>query len=55
MFAKNAEHEENVEVSRHARGLSAGFLVGADIVDDPAFDRINSRSKRLERAVAGKY
>jgi hypothetical protein len=55
LFAKNAEHDESLEVSRHARGLSAGFLVGVDILDDPDFNasRIDTRSKRLERGVAG--
>ncbi len=55
MFAKNAEHDESLEVSRHARGLSAGFLVGVDLLDDPDFDpsRIDARSKRLERGIAG--
>jgi len=52
MFAKNAEHDESLEVSRHARGLSAGFLVGVDIVDGPEFHRHEGRSKRLERGVA---
>jgi len=53
MFAKNAEHDESLEVSLHARGLSAGFLVGVGILDDPGFDRIDNRLKRLERGVAG--
>ena len=53
MFTKNAEHDESIEVSRHARGLSAGFLVGVDIVDDITFDRLDTRPKRLERGVAG--
>lgn len=53
MFTKNAEHDESTEVSRHARGLSAGFLVGVDIVDDVTFDRLDTRPKRLERGVAG--
>ena len=53
MFAKNAEHDESLEVSRHARGLSAGFLVGVDIVDGPEFHRHEGRSKRLERGIAG--
>jgi len=52
MFALNAEHDESVEVSRHARGLSAGFLVGVDVVDGPDFNRHEARSKRLERGVA---
>lgn len=53
MFAANAEHDESQEVSKHARNLSYGFLVGEDIVDKPVFDRnLNSRSKRLERGVA---
>jgi len=52
MFATNAEHDESVEVSRHARGLSAGFLVGVDIVEDVDFERKDGRSKRLERGVA---
>lgn len=55
MFATNAEHDESSEVSRHARGLSAGFLVGTELVDDPDFDRIDSRSKRLERGIAGEF
>ena len=53
VFATNAEHDESVAVSRHARGLSTGFLVGADVVDGPEFCRHDSRSKRLERGVAG--
>jgi hypothetical protein len=53
VFAKNAEHDESLEVSRHARGLSVGVLVGIDILDDPGYDRIASRLKRLERGVAG--
>jgi len=52
MFATNAEHDESLEVSRHARGLSAGFLVGVDIVDSTEFHRHDARSKRLERGVA---
>jgi len=53
MFAANAEHDESPEVSKHARNLSYGFLLGEDIVDLPTFDRnLNSRSKRLERGVA---
>jgi len=52
MFATNAEHDEPLEVSRHARGLSAGFLVGSDVVDGPEFFRHDVRSKRLERGVA---
>ena len=53
MFATNAEHDESPEVSKHARNLSYGFLVGEDIVDMPTFDRnANSRTKRLERGVA---
>lgn len=53
MYAANAEHDESPEVSKHARNLSFGFLVGEDIVDMPTFDRnSNSRSKRLERGVA---
>lgn len=53
MFARNAEHDESPEVSKHARNLSYGFLVGEYIVDMPTFDRnVNSRSKRLERGVA---
>ena len=53
MFAANAEHDESPEVSKHARNLSYGFLVGEDIVDMPTFDRnSNTRSKRLERGVA---
>ena len=54
MFAKNAEHDEPAEVSAHARGLSAGFIVGSDVVESPEFDRMDSRSKRLEKGVAGK-
>jgi hypothetical protein len=54
-LAKNAEHDESLEVSRHAKGLSAGFLVGVEIVDDPNFDRIDSRSRRLERGVASEF
>jgi len=56
VFARNAEHDyESVEVSRHAKGLSAGFLVGTDIVEGPEFDRMDgdARSKRLVRAVGG--
>ena len=53
MFAQDAEHDESLEVSRHARGLSAGYLVGVDIVDDVSFERIDSRSRKLERGVAG--
>ena len=53
MFTRSAEHDEGTEVSGHARGLSAGFLVGVDIVDDHEFDRLDARSKRLERGVAG--
>ncbi len=53
LFAKNAEHAESLEVSLHARGLSAGFLVGVSMLDDPCFDRIDTRMKRLERGVAG--
>ena len=53
MFAQDAEHDESLEVSRHARGLSAGYLVGVDIVDDASFERIDSRSRKLERGVAG--
>ncbi len=53
MFAKNADHAESLEVSRHARGLSAGFLVGVGILDDPCYDRVDTRMKRLERGVAG--
>lgn len=53
MFATNAEHDEPLEVSRHVRGLSAGFLVGSDVVDGPEFFRHDARSKRLERGVAG--
>ena len=52
MFAQNAEHEESIEVSRHARGLSAGFFVGADIIDDVSFDRTTARSRKLEKGVA---
>lgn len=52
MFATNAEHDEPLEVSRHAKGLSAGFLVGSDVVDGPEFFRHDARSKRLERGVA---
>lgn len=55
LLAKNAEHDESLEVSRHARGLSAGFLVGVDVVDNPDFDRADSRLKRLERGVAGEF
>lgn len=54
-LAKNAEHDESLEISRHAKGLSAGFLVGLEIVDDPNFDRIDSRSRRLERGVASEF
>ena len=53
MFAQNAEHDEGMEVSRHARGLSSGLVVGVDIVDGSEFDRQDSRSKRLEKGVAG--
>ncbi|KAL7554750.1 hypothetical protein ACHAWF_018286 [Thalassiosira exigua] len=52
MFARNAEHDEPTEVSRHARGLGPGFVVGAEIVDGLEFDRGDARSKRLERGVA---
>ena len=53
LFATNAEHDESHEVSKHARNLSYGFLVGEDIVNMPSFDRnANTRSKRLERGVA---
>jgi hypothetical protein len=53
MYATNAEHDESPDVSKHARNLSYGFLVGEDIVDFPSFDRtLNTRSKRLERGVA---
>jgi len=52
MFAQNAEHDESIEVSRHARNLSAGFIVAEDIVDDVSFDRTGTRSKKLEKGVA---
>lgn len=55
LLAKNAEHDESLEISRHARGLSAGFLVGMEIVDDADFDRNDPRLRRLERGVACKY
>jgi len=55
LLAKNAEHDESLEVSRHARGLSSGFLVGVDVVDNPDFDRADSRMRRLERSVAGEF
>lgn len=55
MFALNAEHDESIEISRHARGLSSGFLVGVDIVDGSEFNRHDTRSKRLERGVAGEH
>ena len=53
VFALNAEHDEGAEVSRHARGLSVGFLAGTDVVEGPEFNRHDARSKRLERGVAG--
>jgi hypothetical protein len=53
MFANNADHAESLEVSRHAKGVSAGFLVGVGILDDPCCDRIDTTMKRLERGVAG--
>ena len=54
LFAINAEHDESLEVSRHAKGLSAGFLVACEMVESPNFDRASVKMKRLERGVAGK-
>lgn len=55
LLAKNAEHDESSEITQHVRGLSAGFLVGMEIVDDSGFDRADPRLKRLERGVACKF
>ena len=55
LLAKNAEHDESLEISRHVRGLSAGFLVGMEIVDGSDFDRIDPRSRRLEKGVACEF
>ncbi len=52
LLAKNVEHDESLEISRHVRGISAGFLVGMEIVDGSDFDRVDPRSRRLERGVA---
>lgn len=54
MFASNAEHDESLEISRHARGLSSAFLVAVDVADGPEFARHEPRSRRLERGLAGK-
>lgn len=51
MFSRNAELDDS-QVSKHARGLSSGFLAAVDIVDAVDFDREDTRSKRLERGVA---
>jgi hypothetical protein len=51
MFSRNAELDDS-QVSKHARGLSAGFLAAVDITDAVDFDCEDTRSKRLERGVA---
>ena len=55
LLAKNGEHDESLAVSRHARDLSAGYLVAMEIVDSPDFDRDDTRSKRLEKGVACEF
>ena len=51
MLSKNADIDDS-QVSRHARGLSSGFIAASNIVDSVDFARQDSRSKRLERGVA---
>ncbi|KAL9178367.1 hypothetical protein ACHAXT_000014 [Thalassiosira profunda] len=52
MFANNAAPDEPAAAAAHARGLPAGFIVGADIAEGPEFDRTEARSQRLAKGVA---
>lgn len=51
MLWNNADIDDT-QVTKHARGLSPGFIAASSIVDSVDFTRQDNRSKRLEKGVA---